>query len=85
MVACGVLVRSSCPRSAPLLALALVSAFGTAVVIGRPANPVVAAGAQPLRVCLLGDRRGNDTTLLLVRTSMYGRIMYYRITAIRAN
>jgi hypothetical protein len=40
----------------------LVSAFGTAVVIGRPGNPVVAAGAQPLRVCLLGDRRGNDTT-----------------------
>lgn len=42
MAACGLLVRSSCPRSAPP---ALVSACGSAVVIGQPENLV---GAQPL-------------------------------------
>lgn len=40
LVACGLLVRSSFPHSAPL---ALVSAFGSAAVIGRPENPVVVA------------------------------------------
>lgn len=38
MAACGTLVRSSCP---PLYPPGLVFAFGPAVVIGRPENPVL--------------------------------------------